>query len=55
MQIKIKEKNIPETNVLIEAIIQGMQAKKAQDIILLDLQKLGSAIANYFICMYRPG
>ena len=49
MKAKIKEKNITETEALIQAIIQGMQDKKAQDITVLNLQKIGSAIASYFI------
>ncbi|XWN34684.1 MAG: ribosome silencing factor [Roseivirga sp.] len=34
---------------LIAAIIQGMQAKKAQDISLLNLKHIDGAVAEYFI------
>lgn len=43
-----KKKNYPQ-DVLIDAIVQGMQAKKAQSINILNLQHIGSAIATYFI------
>ena len=36
-------------SALNEAIVQGMQAKKAQDITLLDLKKIQHAVADYFI------
>ena len=49
MSHKIKEKNSPNTKALIAAIIQGMQAKKAMDITVLDLKKISNAVANYFI------
>jgi ribosome-associated protein len=34
---------------LIHAIVQGMQDKKAQDISVLNLQKIGNAVTNYFV------
>jgi len=43
-----KRKNHPE-DLLISAIVQGMQEKKAQGISIFDLQHIGSAIAAYFI------
>jgi ribosome-associated protein len=49
MRNKLKQKTSPGTKALIEAIIQGMQDKKAEDIAVLDLQNVGNAIAAYFI------
>jgi ribosome-associated protein len=46
---KLKQKTSPDTDALIEAIIQGMQNKKAEDITVLDLQNVGNAVATYFI------
>jgi ribosome-associated protein len=46
---KLKQKTSPGTKALIDAIIQGMQNKKATDITVLDLQNVGNAIATYFI------
>jgi len=42
-------KNKTEEAQLIEAIIQGMQAKKAQDIALIDLTHIDGAVAQYFV------
>ena len=47
--IQHKRKNHHSEDILIHAIVQGMQAKKAQDISILNLQSIGSAIAAYFI------
>ena len=34
---------------LIHAIVEGMQDKKAQEISVLNLSKIGSSVADYFI------
>ena len=44
-QVKTKKEN----QDLLQVIIEGMQDKKAQDISVLNLQKITSAMANYFI------
>ena len=44
-----KRKNHHLEDILISAIVQGMQEKKAQDISILNLQSMGSTIAAYFI------
>ncbi len=36
-------------NTLTEAIVQGMQAKKAQDISILNLKNINNAVADYFV------
>ena len=36
-------------SALNEAIVQGMQDKKAQDISILNLKKISHAVADYFI------
>lgn len=46
--VQHKEGSHPQ-DVLIDAIVRGMQAKKAQNISILNLQHIGSAIAAYFI------
>ncbi len=38
-----------QTNLLVETITKGIQEKKGQDIIIVDLRGIDSAIANYFI------
>lgn len=45
-QVTRKNESQPQ---LIQAIIQGMQDKKAQDISVFDLQKIGNAVANYLV------
>ncbi len=49
MKNLLELKTAPRTKALIEAIVQGMQDKKAADITLLDLQPIDNAIAAYFI------
>ncbi len=34
---------------LVNAVIEGMQEKKAQDIVYLDLRETGSSTADYFV------
>ncbi|MEL6412985.1 MAG: ribosome silencing factor [Bacteroidota bacterium] len=36
-------------NTLTQAIVQGMQAKKAQDICILNLRAIRHAVADYFV------
>ena len=36
-------------STLTEAIVQGMQAQKAQDISILNLKSIHNAVADYFI------
>ncbi len=38
-----------ETDVLTELVVHGMQEKKAAEIAVIDLRKLGNAVADYFI------
>lgn len=45
---QIIRKNENQTQ-LVNAIVQGMQDKKAQDISVFNLQKIRNAVANYFI------
>ena len=34
---------------LSELIVQGMLEKKAQDVVVMDLRKVGNAVADYFV------
>ncbi|MBC7426839.1 MAG: ribosome silencing factor [Bacteroidia bacterium] len=43
-----------ETISLTDAVIAGMQEKKAKNITLLDLRDLKSAVADYFIVCHAP-
>lgn len=45
-QVKRKNKITPD---LVTVIVESMQDKKAQDISVLNLEKIGSAVADYFI------
>jgi ribosome-associated protein len=45
---QVKRKNEIKID-LVTAIVEGMQDKKAQDISVLNLTKIGAAVANYFI------
>ncbi len=44
-----KKKTTDETQVLLDAIVFGMQEVKAHDIVVLDLQKLPYSMADYFV------
>lgn len=46
---KKKKKKADEVDQLRDAVIEGMQEKKAHAIVCLDLRKLGSSIADCFI------
>ena len=41
-----KEKN---SQLLCDTIVEGMQENKAQDIVILDLRDISSAVADFFI------
>ncbi|PKQ66185.1 ribosome silencing factor [Raineya orbicola] len=47
----MKQKKSKEVEIknLCDLIIKGMQEKKAQDIVLLDMRKVPTAIVDYFI------
>ncbi|MFN3341633.1 MAG: ribosome silencing factor [Flavobacteriales bacterium] len=44
-----KKKEIDNATPLIEAIVEGMQEKKGQDIVMLDLREIPNAITDYFV------
>lgn len=44
-----RKKTTDAAEALINAIIHGIQEKKGHDIVMLDLRKSGSSIADYFI------
>ncbi len=47
--MKVKKKQISDTEILLSELINGMQEVKARDIVVLDLKKVDHAIADYFI------
>ena len=44
-----KKKKLDPSELLVDAIIEGMQNNKAQDITILDLRELDSAVCDYFV------
>lgn len=44
-----KTKKIDDKQLLIDVIIKGLQDKKAENIICIDMRKLENAVAEYFI------
>ena len=44
-----KRKETEASELLYKAIVEGMQENKAQDIVVLDLRKLSSAVCDYFV------
>ena len=45
----MNKKKIDETDLLLQAIVSGMQEKKAKQIKVLDLRKIPSAFADCFV------
>lgn len=43
------KKLIKSSEKLSEVIVKGMQEKKASNIVVIDLRKIGNAVADYFI------
>jgi ribosome-associated protein len=44
-----KKRNAVSSEKLSEAIVKGMQEKKATDIVVLDLRKVKNAVADFFV------
>ncbi|MEN9699784.1 MAG: ribosome silencing factor [Bacteroidota bacterium] len=44
-----KKKQISSSELLVNCIVDGMQTNKAQDITILDLRKLDSAVCEFFV------
>ena len=44
-----KKKDTDSSDLLVKAIVEGMQENKAKDIVILDLRKLNSAVCDYFV------
>lgn len=47
--MKPQKKQPISSETLCELIIKGMQEKKAQDIVLMDLRKVRSAVVDFFV------
>src|ERR1039457_4150519 len=46
---KKKKKKLPQSSSLVEAVIKGIQEKKGQNIVCLDLRKIQNAVCEHFI------
>lgn len=44
-----KEKKDSDSKILCDAIVEGMQENKAQDIVVLDLREIGNAVCDFFV------
>ena len=44
-----KTKDTETSELLVKAIVEGMQENKAKDIVILDLRKLSSAVCDFFV------
>ena len=44
-----KELREDDSQVLCDAIVEGMQENKAKDIVVLDLRKIHNAVCDYFV------
>jgi len=42
-------KGAQNSQILSDAVILGMKEKKASDIVLIDLRKIGNAVADFFV------
>lgn len=40
---------IPDSSIFTESVVRGLQEKKGKDIIIIDLRKIPTAIADYFV------
>lgn len=45
----LKKEGMEETRRLVETITKGIQEKKGQDIVIIDLSGIEGTIANYFV------
>lgn len=43
------KKDLTPTEKLSEAVVRGMQEKKASDIVILDLRKVKNSVADFFV------
>ena len=44
-----KRKDTEASELLVKAIVEGMQENKAKDIVILDLRTLSSAVCDFFV------
>jgi ribosome-associated protein len=44
-----KKKDTNPSDLLVKAIVEGMQENKAKDIVILDLRKLNSSVCEFFV------
>jgi len=44
-----KKKGLTDSDVLCELIVKGMEEKKAENIVVIDLKNIKNAVADYFI------
>jgi len=46
---RVKSSTIKQTNGLLDSVIEGMQERKAKNIVVLDLSKIENRVADYFV------
>ncbi len=46
---QLKHSNLDRDNALLQTIVEGMQEKKANNITILDLQKIENSFCNFFV------
>ncbi len=46
---QLKRSNLDRDNALLQTIVEGMQEKKANNITILDLQKIENSFCNFFV------
>jgi hypothetical protein len=45
--------NIDSSEVLVQCVVKGMQEKKAQEIVVMDLRGVHNAFTDFFVLLYR--
>lgn len=46
---RVKSSTIKQTNGLLDSVIEGMQERKAKNIVVLDLSRIENRVADYFV------
>lgn len=46
---RMRNKEEIETKLLHELVIEGMQERKAEDIVVIDLRSIGNSVADFFV------
>ena len=49
-----RKKELSETSIILEKIIESMQDKKARHIISMDMGKINTSVTDYFVICHAP-